>query len=556
MAHLSTDNIEKLYKHYGVLAEAKDNISEHEKEYVEILEAVKGTDKEKRLASQFIGKFFKHFPNLSHQAIEAHLDLCEDDDISIRKQAIKDLPSLCKDSKEHTQRIADILAQLLQAYDTTELNTVHNSILTLMKLDPKGALSGLFSQIQQGTDNELVRERCIKFLSSKVKQLGKEYINKDAEDYIIAECKKVLEDVNAEEFDQVMELLGWTRLGRTAAGHREIVDLVAAQSLTDGEFSAGESEHIDRLVQCVGHALPYFSSQVNSTRFVSFFCEHVIPKISEIPESTEEGGDSKLELLKLLAELSLDCGTLEKSDENVETIYNCLIKYMPLPPATVGEETEEVPPILEFSHVECLLFTFHRLARQTPAFLTSDPARLKEFRLRLQYFARLTQGYIKKLKEATNGKTNEELKTDENKIKVVALKTTSNINTLIKDLFHTPPSYKNVIQLSFQTRSQKNDDVTSKNNKTSEVVGEKRHKPITFDQAETNRPPIEKRPRLEKGTNQKMYTPPSGKYSNRINVSLAGNPSYGGGNWRRGRNSRNFNRNTSRNGAPFRRNYY
>lgn len=100
---------------------------------------------------------------------------------------------MCKDSKEHTQRIADILAQLLQAYDPTELNAVHNSILTLMKLDPKGALCGLFSQIQQGTDNEVVRERCIKFLSTKVKQLGKEYINKEAEDYIIAECKKVLE---------------------------------------------------------------------------------------------------------------------------------------------------------------------------------------------------------------------------------------------------------------------------------------------------------------------------------------------------------------------------
>lgn len=64
---------------------------------------------------------------------------------------------------------------------------------------------------------------------------------------------------------------------------------------------------------------------MNSTRFVSFFCDHVIPKINDIPDSTEEGGDSKLELLKLLAELSLDCGTLEKPDENVDTIYNCLI---------------------------------------------------------------------------------------------------------------------------------------------------------------------------------------------------------------------------------------
>lgn len=68
----------------------------------------------------------------------------------------------------------------------------------------------------------------------------------------------------------------------------------------------------------------------------------------------------------------------------------------------------------------------------------------------MQYFARGIQGYIKKLREALQGKTADELKTEENKIKVVALKTTSNINTLIKDLFHSPPSYKNVISLSWK----------------------------------------------------------------------------------------------------------
>lgn len=81
-----------------------------------------------------------------------------------------------------------------------------------MKLDTKGALSGLFSQIQQGTDNELVRERCIKFLSSKVKQLGKEYINKEAEDYIIAECKKVLEVLYYRLSYMLCEYYHWMRL--------------------------------------------------------------------------------------------------------------------------------------------------------------------------------------------------------------------------------------------------------------------------------------------------------------------------------------------------------
>jgi hypothetical protein len=50
---------------------------------LEILSAVKGSTKEKRLASQFITRFFKHFPNLAAQALEAQLDLCEDEDICV-----------------------------------------------------------------------------------------------------------------------------------------------------------------------------------------------------------------------------------------------------------------------------------------------------------------------------------------------------------------------------------------------------------------------------------------------------------------------------------------
>lgn len=50
---------------------------------MEILTAVKGSEKEKRLASQFIARFFKHFPHLADQAIEAQIDLCEDEDQSV-----------------------------------------------------------------------------------------------------------------------------------------------------------------------------------------------------------------------------------------------------------------------------------------------------------------------------------------------------------------------------------------------------------------------------------------------------------------------------------------
>lgn len=66
--------------------------------------------------------------------------------------------------------------------------------------------------------------------------------------------------------------------------------------------------------------------------------------------------------------------------------------------------------------------------------------------------------YIKKLQEALKGQTKppkkeeNEAAANEYQIKIIALKTTSNISTLIRDLFHNPPIFRSVVQLSWITR--------------------------------------------------------------------------------------------------------
>lgn len=64
-------------------------ILQHTDAYRVILDGVKGGPKEKRLAAQFIPKFFSSFPEMADAAINAQLDLCEDDDVSVsvKKQA-------------------------------------------------------------------------------------------------------------------------------------------------------------------------------------------------------------------------------------------------------------------------------------------------------------------------------------------------------------------------------------------------------------------------------------------------------------------------------------
>ena len=53
-----------------------------------------------------------------------------------------------------------------------------------------GTLSGLFSQILNG--DELVRERCIKFMSTKMKTAPEAVWTKEVEDYLVIESKKVI----------------------------------------------------------------------------------------------------------------------------------------------------------------------------------------------------------------------------------------------------------------------------------------------------------------------------------------------------------------------------
>lgn len=66
----------------------------------------------------------------------------------IRKQAIKDLPTLCKGKTELVPKVADILAQLQQVEDPVELSTVQGSLVTLLKTDPKGRNAGASCMFQ------------------------------------------------------------------------------------------------------------------------------------------------------------------------------------------------------------------------------------------------------------------------------------------------------------------------------------------------------------------------------------------------------------------------
>jgi len=60
---------------------------QHESDYIGIIATTKGSSKAKQLATQLIPCFFKYFPSLSAEAINAHFDLCEEDELGVNQSS-------------------------------------------------------------------------------------------------------------------------------------------------------------------------------------------------------------------------------------------------------------------------------------------------------------------------------------------------------------------------------------------------------------------------------------------------------------------------------------
>ncbi|KAF0988586.1 hypothetical protein HZS_547 [Henneguya salminicola] len=158
--------VDILYKNYDILNNASEKITEHQNEYELIISAAAGNSSEKRLACQFIPQFFRNFPDLMNKALNAHLDLCEDLEPSIRRLAIKALPGFCIGLTGVVSRIAAILTQMLYSEDPIEFNIIQTSIYNLFVQYPENTLRGLFEQLQDV--EAIVRFRALKFVNDNI----------------------------------------------------------------------------------------------------------------------------------------------------------------------------------------------------------------------------------------------------------------------------------------------------------------------------------------------------------------------------------------------------
>ncbi|XP_019175865.1 PREDICTED: apoptosis inhibitor 5-like protein API5 isoform X2 [Ipomoea nil] len=424
------NDIEKLYEYGERLNEAKDK-SQQVEDYESILTAAKSNSiKARQLAAQLIPRFFKYFPSLSVSAVDAHLDLCEAEELGIRVQAIRGLPLFCKDTPEHLSKIVDILAQLLTAEENVERDAVHKALLSLLRQDVKASLTALFKHIEsideQMTDENL-RERTLIFIRDKVFPIKTELLKPpdQMERHITDLIKKSLQDVTGAEFKMFMDFLkNLSIFGEKAPPEcvQELIEIIEGQADLDAQFNVDDGDHIDRLISCLYMAIPFFERGASNSKFLNYLNKHIFPVFDKLPE------DRKVDLLKNLAESSPYTAP-QDSRHILPSVVQLLKKYMPRRKA--GEE-------MNFTYVECLLYTFNNLAHKAPnatnslcgyKIVTGQPSdRLgedfsecyKDFTERLKCVEDLARATIKKLTQgmAEHNKELAAVKTDEEKAKI------------------------------------------------------------------------------------------------------------------------------------------
>lgn len=471
---MADEQLTTLYTWSELMSDAGQEVgNKHEDQYKSIIGYVKTSDdRVKKLAAQMIARFFKYFPQHEESAFDAVVDLCESVDVDMRKHATMAMITICRDCKHLVSKAADILIQLYQTDQASEVNLINQSLMTLLNLDIQKFLQSFFTNFEDGS--EVVRERALKFLSSKIHTVAESALTKEVEEQLMTYSKKAMEDVTKDEFISFIGILSKLKIAKTATGQAMIVLVIKSQAELEKEFDPKDTDALDKFLLCTKHTIPMLSRYNPASEYVNYICLKILPKLSEMASS---GND--LKVLQALAEMSPhvyedNIPKLIDLDKCQQAVFDKFIEYLPLPQSQteqlqVQESDQSVTAVddpsksgvsaaevisenekrkqseaeFKFTHIEYLIFTFHQLCRLKPEFFSESLQ--NDVRIRLQNLALGCSKYLDLLSVVKPG---EDLNKDESQIRSVALRTTKNISILVKDLFKKPPQFKSSVLLS------------------------------------------------------------------------------------------------------------
>ncbi|TRM70186.1 apoptosis inhibitory protein 5-domain-containing protein [Schizophyllum amplum] len=142
----------------------------------------------KIVAAQQIPRFLDDFPDLEEDAINAVYDLCEDSLTEVRVEGYKAIVSVSRKNRKWGKRNVDVLVQLLQIDQESEVLVVKTALGEHLQIDTRTTLSVLCDQLivpsQEPADEDEKSTR------ERLRALVLSYLVNDAKAHILDACKQ------------------------------------------------------------------------------------------------------------------------------------------------------------------------------------------------------------------------------------------------------------------------------------------------------------------------------------------------------------------------------
>jgi hypothetical protein len=508
---------EDLYKCYEILYNASGSVAKYQNEYESILDGIRGSTSLKRLVPSILVKFIHSFPSLHAKTLHCLCDLLEDADASVRLSAIKCLPEYATSCPAEVSKVADVLAQMLVTEDSVELIAVKRSLTSIVKANVRESMSGIFGQIAS-TDDSNVRSKTVQFVVYVIDTLSGEVfgrLQEINEKHVMMLVKEALCKLPQEENQILVDVVSHLHLCSTKKGIQLVVDLLAEVANLKGTFEGDQVDAVQRVIECTKEAVIWSQRGGIPTSFYSYIVQKVLPNIANVEEAAQH------ELLRLLTSLvtfDLPQAVLKDSTPPLQASIQ---EFIPVP---TGSGDVVVQENWHFSIVECLLFTLHTVVRKVPNSISNEE-QLKDLRSKLTFFSRGCQIYHSQLQKDLSGKTDKELLQQECKVKLQTKSAIDNLTALTRDFFHSPPSCKTVVKLSFVRFNPYDKNKKSKPIYTGRPFTGPTPTPISpgFDRKRTATPKGQTPEKVAKEgkppITKIIYEPPKGTYSSKLSES-------------------------------------
>ncbi|CAJ0882880.1 3596_t:CDS:10, partial [Entrophospora sp. SA101] len=362
MSETSSVSLEKIYKAYEDIDAAgndEESLAKVKGSYEALIAAAHAESNCKRLAAQFIPRFFGKFPDFHETAIDALFDLCEDQDLNVRLTVIKHLPNVVKESKKYSLRITDALVQLLQNGSSQELLVVKKAIEQVIRIDPQASLRFIIQQAIVGSTE--VKKHTINFLSVDLNKFKNELFDqhKDLEQFFADEIQKVLHEAEFFELEIFISMLSSLKVYENNKSKlqdlsKSLINAIVTEKET---FDPNDENFFQKFVLCGKTILKLFENGVSGTEFLS-----LLIKILPYQTYSKLNEKQQITVLHYLAE----CASTSLDDEIMKAaaplIKDLFINEIPAPP----KEAMAEDPKLNLSKAESIVYSLYVFASKIP----------------------------------------------------------------------------------------------------------------------------------------------------------------------------------------------